>query len=53
MLRSILYLVSGLLLALSAAMPAAAQLQEFAPETAHEELSQTEGVVLVDLFAHW
>ena len=53
MLRSILYLVSGLLLAINVVEPAAAELEELAPETAHEELSQTEGVVLVDLFAHW
>jgi hypothetical protein len=48
--RARILLSSLLLLLPSVAM---AGPEELAPKTAHAEVSQTSGVVLVDLFAHW
>lgn len=41
------------LLAIALTSSAAAELETLAPETAREQVSATEGVVVVDLFADW
>ena len=46
-------LQSGLLAALLLPSIALAAPEELVPETARDEISQTSGVVLVDLFAYW
>jgi hypothetical protein len=54
MTRSIFVLAILLFgLVLAAASPVAADVELLAPETAAEQVAQSEGVVLVDLFAHW